>query len=324
MDFTKEQRLKSAKECKYNIENINLSVLVDYDNEFLMPLKYQQAHPHSFFKVFAVSRGEVTVYFYGSERTLRENDVIIVSPGVEHNVRPHGADCTYFSIGFLFSRNTLRDCRDYYKKLSDTLTGEYLVCENAPKFTESVCRCFESILFNRKEERELAVHELILRIMADVPEKQKNRTAENDIPDSEMSRIHKVNMMIFSYYDRNITLEDVAKVLYLSPRQINRIIQNHYGMKWRELLVQHRMKVALWCVANTDKPIEELAEYVGYHSVRGFYYAFEKAYKKPPQFYRGKHDLANDILEGNIEAPGIPEIGEENESANQDNLPPGE
>lgn len=42
--------------------------------------------------------------------------------------------------------------------------------------------------------------------------------------------------------------------------------------------------------------MEAIAEYVGYQSVRGFYYAFRKQYGEVPQAYRGKSALVREIL----------------------------
>ena len=105
-------------------------------------------------------------------------------------------------------------------------------------------------------------------------------------PDGNISRIHKINTLANVYYDRNISIEDIAKLLFLSTRQANRIIQNYYGCTWRELVIQKRMMVAADLLQNTEMTVEEISEYVGYESVRGFYSAFKKYYKKPPSAYR--------------------------------------
>jgi len=86
-------------------------------------------------------------------------------------------------------------------------------------------------------------------------------------------------------------------MLYLSPMQTARIVKEHFGMTWHELLLKRRMRVALWHIGKCEDTVDAIAAYVGYRSVRGFYFAFQKFYGNPPNFYRNKPELVDEILE---------------------------
>lgn len=296
MSISGEQRLNEAKEHTYSVENLTFSILVDYASDFLMPAKYNQPFTHPYCKAYAVSSGELTVYLMRyTNVTLYENDVIFIREGVKHAVRDLEGSCQYHAVGLRYKKNNLRGGRDYYRHLSKLLVKPYFVIRNVPKLTELLNTCFEDVWLNRKRSCELSAHALILEMVSGFKEDAVPKTA--DPADGELSRLHKVNTILLSYYDKDITLSDVAKILYLSPRQTGRIIKSNFGMTWRELLIRRRMRVALWTLGKHDDSVESVAAYVGYRSVRGFYSTFEKFYGNPPNFYRNQPELVDEILE---------------------------
>jgi len=295
-----EQRLNEFKECKISVENLTFSILVDYANDFLMPAKYNQPYTYPYFKACAVTSGEVNIYLmrYTTE-TLHENDVIFVGDGVKHTIHDEVGNSKYSVIGLKYSKNNLRSGRDYYKNIVQNLTKPYIVVRNVPKLASLLQRCFDDVMFERKRESELSSHELILEIVSGFEDNALSKSS--GVADGEMSRLHKINTILRSCFDKDITINDVAKVLYLSPKQTGRIIKANFGMTWRELLIKRRMRIALWHIGRTDNSIESIAAHVGYRSVRGFYFTFENFYGNPPNFYRNKPELVDEILENDEE-----------------------
>lgn len=82
------------------------------------------------------------------------------------------------------------------------------------------------------------------------------------------------------------TEEDLAKQLHLSRRQLNRVLLQHYGMNFREKMLQARMEWAGWLLLTTDKTISEIGLLVGYTAESSFFKAFRAYYHTTPQSYR--------------------------------------
>ena len=109
---------------------------------------------------------------------------------------------------------------------------------------------------------------------------------EELLSDSSISRTYKIQRIISSYYMKDISLEFIAKSLYLSTRQVNRIVQAFYGCTYREIIMRTRIKAAAELLHTSPLTISEISVKVGYHSLRGFYSAFKKYYGCLPTEYR--------------------------------------
>lgn len=296
MNNTDPNHLEGSREYTFCVENLTFSMLADYANDFLMPQKYNQPCTYPYFKACAVLSGELTVHLMRyTTVTLSDNDVIFIGDGVKHSVCDETGTCQYSLVGLKYAKNNLRTGRDYHRQVTQRLVKPYLVIRNVPRLAQLLKQCFDAILLDRNQEAELAGHELILRIVSGFTDASSAKNLS--CPESNLSRLHKINIIIRTCFDKDITLNDVAKILYLSPMQTRRIIKAHFGMTWHELLLKRRMRVALWHIGKREDPIDAIAAYVGYRSVRGFYFAFEKFYGNPPNFYRNKPELVDEILE---------------------------
>ncbi len=89
--------------------------------------------------------------------------------------------------------------------------------------------------------------------------------------------------LIFKYlddhYTQDISLPILAEKIGLSPRQIQRIVQQETGNTFLEELTDRRMKTAEYLMNHSDMSAAEIAQYVGYNSYSGFWKA-RKHYKK--------------------------------------------
>lgn len=83
--------------------------------------------------------------------------------------------------------------------------------------------------------------------------------------------------LIFKYIDdhyaQDITLSILAEKIGLSPRQIQRIVQQETGNTFLEELTDRRMKTAQYLMNHSDMSATEIAHYVGYDSYSGFWKA---------------------------------------------------
>ena len=80
--------------------------------------------------------------------------------------------------------------------------------------------------------------------------------------------------------------EDLAARLYLSRRQLNRLLQEHYGMNFREKMSRTRLNQAVWLLRYTDLPVCAVAEEVGYSDPSSIYHNFRESFGMTPEQYR--------------------------------------
>lgn len=80
--------------------------------------------------------------------------------------------------------------------------------------------------------------------------------------------------------------EALAELLHVSRRQLVRILQENYGMNFRQKLIQARMDYAGWLLRTTDVRISQICSTVGYSSEAAFFKTFRQQFGMTPNQYR--------------------------------------
>jgi two-component system response regulator YesN len=88
------------------------------------------------------------------------------------------------------------------------------------------------------------------------------------------------------YADPELSLEDAAAALNVSPVYLSRILKQELGASFIQLVTMMRMEQATRLLAGTGLPIHEIAERVGYVSQHYFSTAFKKMFGVSPNQYR--------------------------------------
>jgi len=98
--------------------------------------------------------------------------------------------------------------------------------------------------------------------------------------------IMNIENFINKNYMKSITLSDMADCLHLSEKQTNRTLRKLTNLSFRELLLKRRLERARELIINSDIPINEIADQIGYNSYNGFYTAFKNTFEVSPQSLR--------------------------------------
>lgn len=115
-------------------------------------------------------------------------------------------------------------------------------------------------------------------------------------------RLHRVTEYLYDHLDGNLDLNSVAGVAALSPYHWHRIYQAIRGESVTATAKRLRLQRAGADLANTQRPLDDVASRAGYGSVAAFTRAFSDAYGLPPARYReaGSH---TDFRPGLISSP---------------------
>jgi len=82
--------------------------------------------------------------------------------------------------------------------------------------------------------------------------------------------------MLSVFYNKDITLDDVAQKLKLSPKQTARLIVESTGNSFRQEIPRLRIEAAQHLMESEDLTLEEVAELVGYSSYSSFWKAYHR------------------------------------------------
>jgi AraC family transcriptional regulator, regulatory protein of adaptative response / methylphosphotriester-DNA alkyltransferase methyltransferase len=93
-------------------------------------------------------------------------------------------------------------------------------------------------------------------------------------------------------YAADLTLDDVARQIATSRRQLQRCFDEHSDAPFRQSLARIRMQRAAELLGETSIPVREIAARVGYREPGQFAKAFSRVHGAPPARYRAQRRYA--------------------------------
>lgn len=109
----------------------------------------------------------------------------------------------------------------------------------------------------------------------------RNKSAESPV-------IYEVKEYIGKHFSEEITLEQIAKLVYMNPYYFSTYFKRKTGKNFKAYLTEIRMKKALIILRQENIKTAELARAVGYRDVRTFTDKFRETYGDSPAALKKK------------------------------------
>jgi YesN/AraC family two-component response regulator len=90
-------------------------------------------------------------------------------------------------------------------------------------------------------------------------------------------------------YDSNISLNDCAEQLHISPSYLSRLFKKYTQVSFITYLNELRIKKALELLRETELSIKEIAHKVGYNNLNYFYKSFKTVTGITPKMFKGNN-----------------------------------
>lgn len=174
----------------------------------------------------------------------------VVSPKLTEHLEFHTFNCRF----------TPNETDEIVKKLSQTETEMSL---GLPFHDIVIGNCLEDVLIT------------LLR-------KQTPQLRRTTLPPP----IHQAIIYLNQHYRSNITLEESAKKLSLSPNYFGQLFKAEVGMTFHQYLNSLRLKFACDLLSTSTLTVKEIAFSAGYNSLEYFMYIFKKHLSMTPVQYR--------------------------------------
>ena len=248
-------------------------------------------HIHSVIEMNYVYEGESTQIIDGKKYVLHQGDVCLLNTNVAHESMPLGERDivltiemrkAYFSVGF-FSRLS-----------SQGVVASFLANAISENTEKKQCMIFRG----GKQ-----LHMLMQQLSCEYFDKQLGSAEIIDaymvIIFSELMRMYRDNavgneggtelismLQYIENHDRTITLEAMAQRFSFHPTYLSTYLRKNTGKTFKELVIAQRMFHACFYLANSEMPIYEIAQEIGYNNLGFFYKRFQEIYQMTPQEYR--------------------------------------
>ncbi len=253
-------------------------------------------HSHDYIELMYVCSGSITHRIENETVTLETGDLILFGRDTRHSIDAAGAED--IGINLIVSidlfESLYRSMRQTSplrsKSLGGLLEREGLsFCIFHGSENPQICNLWESMIYSvicRGQvngyllQQSLALLLGYLALFSETEEEPKS-TAE----ESMKKRI--LNYIRTSY--STATLTEAAQMLGLSAPYLSRVCRERFGESFKELLMRERFSAACGLLTNTEMPIGDVINRVGYENSSYFHKEFRRRYGVTPKEYRKGH-----------------------------------
>ena len=258
------------------------------------PFFYNQLHYHPAFQITAIVKGEGIFYVGNNMSAFAENDVFIIGPNVPHLLKSShvyhtkespgikGISLFFDELSFgkqFFEVKEMRNVRAFLgeSKRGIRVSGE-LKEQIFDKIIATVAMQDEQLIITFLE---------ILSLLHQSSKTYLNSEQYNlRLNKNEGGRLNEVLDFTFKNFKKEITIEQVAKVVFLSRSQFSYFFKLHTGKTYIHFLNELRVENACILLKNRNLTIEQICYDVGFQNVSNFIRQFKKAKNSTPSNYR--------------------------------------
>lgn len=97
-----------------------------------------------------------------------------------------------------------------------------------------------------------------------------------------------LSVWIRSHYTQDVTLEEAAESMGMSPFYFSRQVKSATGKTFLEFFTLYRIEMAKKCLLSTEMPVSEVGRSVGYGDSNYFTKVFKRAVGCTPSVYRSR------------------------------------
>ncbi len=265
-------------------------------NKFGQEIKLHP-HFHSMFEFQYIISNRLTLKTQKNTYCINCDDYIIIPPSIYHWTNYNTE--AFERYVFIFSVNPNGITSEGFSEFQYYLHILQTIDKPVIRRNRLVSDCVRSILdFESKKDavRMEDVHKirillsnLFLAITEDV---NKGRMANTKpLPGFSREKLqlqNEINDYIVRNYASNSFAQDLAQHLFMSQRNVNRTVNELFGVPVSVMLLNQRMNCAWKYLTDTSLTVDKIAGLTGYNSYNTFYRAFRKYYGFSPEKLRIK------------------------------------
>lgn len=246
-------------------------------------------HSHDFYELLYCCNTCGAEYLVGAERyRLQKGDIVLIPPELSHRpLLPEGMTAPYNRVVLWLSREFVRDVMVLLPEDSLTDAGNHVLLRTAgTPWSELEALFFEGVKISqsRSPEAQLLLIGNTLTLLAKLRSAFTHRQA-GKIKAEKPELLDRLMAYIEENLSQKITLADTAGHFYISQSTVTQLFRKKLGVSFYRFVTQRRL---IWAKAliQEGKPLEQIAEQVGFSDYSVFYRAFRQEYGISPRQFR--------------------------------------
>lgn len=241
-------------------------------------------HNHAYGELFFCKTDQLLIKYHEGEQILSEGDILFIPPGISHFT--NGLWPANSAVGIILNQRSCTGSHNAFRTLNALFKAD------APVFFRRYDPIFpEEMLWMEELKTASSILPAIsayhaLFKLAENYVSSINLASPNSSSNKNSSLIFQLEPFISSKYYENITAKQLAEMLYISPRQLARIVHERYNAPLHKVITKTRLESAAKLLSESNLPVEEISSAVGFSTKSCFYRAFRKEYNMTPIAYR--------------------------------------
>lgn len=291
--YPEEEAIFTNKYIKTRIGSTLFTIILDRSFFDFQGAFNSEKHNHSAYEIHFITQGSGTVEIKDRHFDIFPNSYYIIGPGIYHeqNLDPENPVGKYaFRMECKFSGAP----EDFFpteenSRIIETFKSiEFFSAEDSRNNLALMYEIRTELLHQQigyYSRIQTLFSQIIINIIRDMASQQKSDYA---IP--ERIFYEKRNLIIENFFDYNYSADasasDLAKILHVSIRQLDRIMKECFSMSYKQKMIEKRIETAKSLLKNTDLPVKVIAERVGYDTESNFCTMFRQKTGSTPSKYR--------------------------------------
>lgn len=247
-------------------------------------------HSHDFTEMAYIISGKGKFCINDRMYHVQEGDIIFINPGEKHQsiVTDPNAPTTEFYTGFtdFHFRDMEPNNFDIRRNIPIIHTDAELK-QQVTKLSYAMLEEQENNMPGKYFMLKSYLTQMLLLIIREIIEPQKAQSGYNFTSSNKNYVVHRIMTYIDEHFTQKISLDQIAKNMYLSPVYISKIFKEETGDSPINYLIKIRMERAKDMLINPDETsVKNIATRVGYEDAYHFSKLFKKHYGVSPLNYK--------------------------------------
>ena len=302
IDYLQQEKLIiSEKHTFYNPSTLTESYIFDSkEKNNVLTIKHNRytpvfLHKHGFFELIYVYSGSVTQEISGEQVKLKEGDLCIIPPEVEHSIYVFDDS---IAINVLIRKSTFNDTfleviseenilsSFFIKILYTNNYNSYIIFRNNnnPKIKEMLSNIIIEDIENKKYANKI-LDNLLMALFGYLLRDQEGKV---ELPKELQKSTQQLTSILAYIQDnfKNVSLEELSKVFHFTVPYLSKLIKLNAGHTFKEIIQTIKLNKAVELLILSSLKIYAISEAIGYENTTHFIRTFKKVYGISPNQYR--------------------------------------
>ncbi|RCX14790.1 AraC family transcriptional regulator [Anaerobacterium chartisolvens] len=256
-----------------------------------------EPNTHEYFEMVYIKKGSAVFEIAGQPVAIGPNDIIIIKPRQPHKfIVKSEAGCEFIVLNFKFTNQVNNEVseislEDFLNFVNNKEWGPFIYLKVSQK--NEIITLLNKILRERESAEigsELLNYLLIMELFVFISRALKmewESSIKNKSP--KLKELIEVSVkFINNNFERDISLGDIARFIFLSPSYFTRAFKEEVGISPISYLLKIRVDRAKELLGETDLKISDIALSIGFSNQQRFNEIFKKYAGVTPLHYRKK------------------------------------